>query len=92
MVPIPFYLVAVEDPKAQKRALEFINQKLTLGIDFSDLDEEIKSHDKKIAQVRASSPDIDSSIRRLESNLRLSAEESQQLVKEVEQFLKEKGG
>lgn len=92
MVPIPFYLVAVDDPKAQKRVLEFINQKLTLGIDFSDLDEEIKSRDKKIAQVRASSPDIDSSIRRLESNLRLSAEESQQLVKEVEQFLKERGG
>lgn len=92
MVPIPFYLVAVDDPKAQKRVLELINQRLNLRIDFSDLDEEIKSHDKKIAQVRTSSPDIDSSIRRLESNLRLSGEESQQLVKEIEQFLKETGG
>ncbi len=89
LVPIPFYLVAVNDPKAQKRVLEFFNQRFDLGIDFSDLDEEIESQDRKIARARDSSPDIDNSIRRLESNLRLSAEEHQKLVGEIKEFLKE---
>ncbi len=87
-VPIPFYLVAVDDPKAQRRVLEFLNQRFDLGIDFSDLDEEIKSQNKKIAQARDSFPDIDELVRRLESNLSLSGEESQRLVKEIEKFLR----
>ena len=92
LVPIPFYLAAVDDPKAQRRVLEFFNQRFGLGIDFSDLDEESKSQNKKIAQVRNSFPDIDESIRKLESNLMLSEEESQRLVKEIEKFLREKRG
>ncbi len=89
-VPIPFYLIAVDDPKAQKRVLEFLNQRADLGIDFSDLDEEIIWQNKKLAEVRNSFPDIDESIKRLESNLMPSEEESQRLVKEIEKFLKEK--
>jgi len=89
LVPIPFYLAAVDDPKAQRRVLEFFNQRFDLGIDFSDLDEEINSQNKKLAQVRNSFPDIGESISRLESNLRLSAEENQKLVKEIERFLRE---
>jgi len=91
-VPIPFYLVAVGDPKAQRRVLEFFNQRFDLGIDFSDLDEEIRQQNQIIAEVRNGFPDIDESIRRLESNLRLSEEESQGLVKEIEKLLKEKTG
>ena len=90
MVPIPFYLVAVDDPKAQRRVLEFFNQRFDLGIDFSDLDEDIRRQNRIIAEARNSFPDIDESIRRLESNLRLSAEESQRLVQEIERFLREK--
>ncbi len=89
-VSIPFYLLAMDDPKAQKRVLEFLNQRFDLGIDFSDLDEEIRQQDKIIAEVRNSFPDIDESIRKLESNLRLSAEENQKLVEEIGKFLREK--
>jgi len=92
MVPIPFYLIAANDPRAQRRVLEFFNQRFDLGIDFSDLDEEIRRQNQIIAEVRDSFPDIDESIRKLESNLRLSEEESQKLVKEIERFLREKRG
>ena len=88
--PIPFYLVAVDDPKAQRRVLEFFDQRFDLGIDFSDLDEEIRRQNKKLAEVRSNFPDIDESIKRLESNLTLSAEENQKLVQEIERFIREK--
>jgi len=89
-VPVPFYLVAVDDPKARRRVLEVFNQRFDLGIDLSDLDEEIRQQNQAIAEVRSSSPDIDESIKRLESNLRLSEEESQRLVKEIEKFFRAK--
>jgi len=91
-VPIPFYLVAVDDPQAQKRILELFNHRLDLGIDFSDLDEDIRRQNQIIAEMRNKFPDIDESIRRLETNLRLSAKENQKLVQEIEGFLKEKRG
>ena len=91
-VPIPFYLVAVDDPQAQKRILGFFNQRFDLAIDFSDLDEEIRQQNQIMAEVRNSFPDIDESISRLESNLGLSAKESQRLLREIEKFLREKGG
>lgn len=89
-VPIPFYLVTTEDPRAEKRVLEFFNQRFNLGIDLSDLDEEIRQQNQLIAEVRESFPDIDEAIKKLESNLRLSEEESQNLVKEIEKFLQKK--
>ncbi len=89
-MPIPFYLAAMNDPKAQKKVLEFFNQRFDLGIDFSDLDEEIRRQNQIIAEMRNSFHDIDESIRRLESNLRLSAEENQKLAQEIERFLREK--
>ncbi len=89
-VPIPFYLLAVDDPRAQRRVLEFFNQRFDLGIDFSDLDEEIKDQNMKLARIRESFPEIDESITKLESNLGLSEEESHRLVKEIEKFLRGK--
>jgi len=89
-VPIPFYLAAVDDSKAQRRVLEVFNQRFGLGIDFSDLDEEIRQQNQIMAEMRDSFPDIDESIRRLESNLRLSAEENQKLAQEIGRFLRGK--
>lgn len=91
-VPIPFYLVAVDDPKAQKMMLEFFEQRFELRIDFSDLDAEISRQNERIAQVRTRLPEIDQYITRLESNLRLSDDENERLVKEIERFLREKSG
>ncbi len=88
-VPIPFYLLAVEDPRAQKRVLGFLNHRLDLHIDLADLDEEIRKQDAKIARMRTDFPEIDRYITKLESNLRLAEGENEKLVKQVEEFLRE---
>lgn len=89
-VPVPFYLVASDDPQAQKKVLEFLNQRLDLQLDLSDLDDEVRQQNQLIAEIRNSRPDIDGLIGRLESDLRLSEEESQTLVTEMEKLLREK--
>ncbi len=89
-VPIPFYLITVDDARAQRMVLELFNQKFSLGLDFSELEEEIKRQNQMMADMRNASPDIDKYIRRLEHNLMLSNEESQRLVKEIEKLFREK--
>lgn len=83
-VPVPFYLATREDPKAQKKVLDFLNRRLTLGLDFSDLDEQIIRQGEKIASLRNSSPEVDKAITKLESNLRLTEEESHTLLREID--------
>ena len=85
-VPIPFYLVTVGDPMAQKKLLEFFDARFDLKIDFSDLDIKIKNQNEKMTQIRTRLPEIDDYIRRLESNISLSEEENEKLVKEIEEL------
>jgi proteasome assembly chaperone (PAC2) family protein len=89
-VPIPFYLVAVEDFKAQKKILEFFDQRLTLKIDSNDIDEAISQQNVRISQIRDSSPEIDEYISKLENNQRLSEKENEKLIKQIEEFLRRK--
>ncbi len=91
-VPVPFYLLAVGDPSAEKKTLEFFHQRFGLQIDLSDLDEEIIEQNAKIAELRQRSPEIDQLLTKLESNLSLSQEENEKLVKEIEEFLAEEKG
>jgi predicted ATP-grasp superfamily ATP-dependent carboligase len=86
-VPIPFYLVSLEDPQAWKKTLEFLDRRFDLKMDFTDLDEEISRQNEKMVQLRTRFPEIDSYIRRLESNLSLTEEEGERLVKEIEESL-----
>ena len=88
-VPIPFYLAAVEDGQAQKKVLSFLNNRLNLKIDFGDLDQEIREQNEQLARARSRFPQIDDYINRLESNLMLSEEENGELVKIIEDSLKE---
>ena len=88
-VPIPFYLVTSEDPKAQKKVLQFFDERLGLNVNFSDIDHEIQKQSEKLAQARLRLPEVDDYILRLESNLRLSQEENERLTREVEEFLRE---
>ena len=89
--PMPFYLAATEDPQAQKKVLSFLDERLDLKIDFSDLDQEIREQNEKLAQMRSRLPQIDDYIRRLESNLTLSEEENGELIKGIEDYLTEGG-
>jgi len=86
-VPIPFYLTAIEDPQAGKKTLEFFDKRFNLRIDFTDIDEDIERQNEKIAQARIRFSEIDNYIRRLESNLSLTEQESERLVKEIEESL-----
>jgi proteasome assembly chaperone (PAC2) family protein len=88
-VPIPFYLVRSEDPKAQKKVLQFFDERLGLNIDFGDIDHEIQEQNEKLAQARLRFSEVDDYILRLESNLRLSQEENERLTQEIEEFLRE---
>ena len=87
-VPIPFYLAAMQDAQAQKKVLSFLNERLDLQIDFSDLDQEIREQNEQLAQVRSRFPQINDYINRLESNLMLSEEENGELIKKIEDFLR----
>jgi proteasome assembly chaperone (PAC2) family protein len=88
-VPIPFYLAATKDAQAQKKVLSFLDQRLRLRIDFSDLDQETKRQNEQLARARSRFPQIDDYINKLESNLMLSEEENGQLIKKIEDFLRE---
>ena len=88
-VPVPFYLVSSDDPAACKKVLEFLNHRLGLGLDLSDLDEEARALDERIDRIRASSPDVDRYIRKLENNEGLAEDEGEKLAKEVEELLRE---
>jgi len=86
MVPVPFYLATLEDLKAQKRVLDFLNYRFSLGCDFSDLDEQIAKQNSMIAGIRDSVPEVDVAINKLESNLRLSEDEIQRLIREMDKL------
>ena len=89
-VPIPFYLVSTEDPKAWRKAVQFFDNRFGLGIDFRDLDEEVARQNEKIAELRNRFPELDDYFHRLESNLSLTEEEHGKLIKEIEEFLRKR--
>jgi len=62
-----------------------------LRIDFDDLDEEIRGQNEKIHRMRTDSPEVDKCISKLESNVRLSEKENENLIKQVEELLGETG-
>jgi proteasome assembly chaperone (PAC2) family protein len=90
-VAIPFYLAGMEDAQAQKKVLSFLDQRLGLKIDLYDLDQEVRRQNEQLARARSRFPRIDDYINRLESNLMLSEQENGELVKEIEDFLREGG-
>ncbi len=87
-VPVPFYLTSVSDPRAVKAVLEFLNRRFDLQLDFSDIDADIKAQNERLARIREAVPDIDAAMKKLETSIALTEEESQKLVKDVEKFLK----
>jgi predicted ATP-grasp superfamily ATP-dependent carboligase len=87
-VPVPFYLLGSTDPASTKTVLEFLNKRMELNLDFTGIDTAIKKQNEKLAQLRASSGDIDGIIAKLESNQPLDDEEHENLVKAVDNCLR----
>ena len=88
-VPVPFYLISSEDPQAWRKAIEFLDIRFNLSIDFKELDENVATQNEKISGARVRLPEVDNFIRKLESNLVLTPEENEKLVKEMDEFLRE---
>lgn len=86
-VPVPFYLVAADDPQAWRKMIAFLDRRLQLGIDLANLDREVAQQNERLAQLRSGSPDIDACISKLETNQTLSEEENETLVREVQHLL-----
>ena len=87
-VPVPFYLLTSEDPLACKKVAEFFDRRFDLNIDFSVMDDEIAKQNMEIARLRNQVPELDGYISKLESNLGLTVDESEKLVKELEEWLR----
>jgi len=87
-VSVPFYLMSVEDLRACKKVIEFLDRRLELNIGFADMDEEMAKQNGKMAQVRGQFPELDDYISKLESNLSLTVEENERLVKEIEEWFR----
>jgi len=89
-VPIPFYLLSVEDPQALKNVVEFLDKHLGLNINFADIDKEVARQSREIAEMRSKLPELDGYISRLESNLGLTVDEGEKLARGVEEWLIER--
>jgi proteasome assembly chaperone (PAC2) family protein len=87
-VPVPYYLVPVDDPRACKRLVQFFNSKLGLGIDLASLDAEVAAQIKTIAALFEKSPEIEKLVRRLEIGEALTGEENEKLARDMMDFLK----
>ncbi len=87
-VPVPFYLVSSYDPASYNRVIEFLNHRLNLGLDLSDLDDRARILNEKIAGIRITSPEVNGNIEKMENNQRLAEEEGEKLVGEIEELLR----
>ena len=87
-VPVPYYLVSIDDPRACKRLVYFFNSKYDLGVDFTKLDEQIAQQNDKIARLFERAPELESFVRRLETGDGLDGEESEKLAREMAEALK----
>ena len=89
-VPVPFYLMSNDDPSSHKKALEFINDKLDLNLDFKDINASIRQQNEKLELLRRSAMDINETISKLENGQPLSEEERENLVKAVDDCLRKR--
>jgi proteasome assembly chaperone (PAC2) family protein len=88
-VPVPFYLVSADDPAAYRSVLGFLDDRLGLNLDFTDLDEQSRLQNEKIDRVRAEQPEVDRIISKLERGLRLEEGEGEKLAQDIGNFLRE---
>lgn len=86
-VDVPFYLTSLEDLMAQKKVLEFLNQRFNLEIDLRELDAEIRVQDERIAELRARDSEINRCFNLLESGIGLDSEEQVKLIKQIYELL-----
>jgi predicted ATP-grasp superfamily ATP-dependent carboligase len=91
-VPVPFYLLTLDDPRAVKRLVYFFNSKFDLGINFTALDAEIAEQNRRIAQLFNEKPEIEGFMRKLEVGEGLDTDEAEKLTQTVAEVFRRKPG
>ena len=86
---IPFYLAACEDFQAIRLTLSFLDKRFNLGLDLTELDEQIRQQDVKIDRLRQEDSEINRYIGTLEGGLSLSEDEQMGLIKGITELLKQ---
>lgn len=86
---VPLYLAAVDDPRAIRDTLWFLDRRLELNLDFGELDLEISKQNERLTQLREQEPEINRLIGMLERGIMLTVDENEKLTEEVTLFLKE---
>lgn len=87
-IPVPYYLVPLDDPRARKKLVDFVNTRFNLSIDTADLDDEIADQNRRISQLFQKSPEVEGYVGKLEAGEGLNAEEGEKLAREMAEFLK----
>jgi proteasome assembly chaperone (PAC2) family protein len=88
-VPVPFYLVGHSDPRSQKTILEFLDNRLLLGLEYGDIDSDLRKQDELIDGLCKQNPDINRTITKLDTNQRINEDERDNLIREVDTLLKD---
>jgi len=87
-VPVPYYFVPLNDPRACMRLADFFNLRFNLGLEFHNLSAEMDSQDQRIHKLFAQSPEIEGYVRKLEIGEALNTEESEKLAQSMAEYLK----
>jgi proteasome assembly chaperone (PAC2) family protein len=89
-VEVPFYLAALEDPRACKQVLSVLDRRFGLGLDFAELDQDIARQDHLIADLKEKESDVHRYLTMLEKGIMLSEKESEALANKVAEFLQKR--
>ena len=87
-VPVPFYMVNVDDFKACHQILDFLNQRLILGLDTRALEKATTKQTKKIEEMANNYSELQDILHKLEANITLNQSESNRIVEIFEEQLK----
>jgi proteasome assembly chaperone (PAC2) family protein len=87
-VPVPFYLVNVDDFRACRRLLEFFDQKLQIGLNMKNINEATYEQNKKMIEILKSFPELIEIFHKLETNITLNQSETNKIMEIVEERLK----
>lgn len=82
-IDICFYLSSFDDLRAQKRILQFLNQKFDLKLNLEEIDQRIKKQDSELWQMRSQNPEIESFFELMEKGYLLNPDEQEKLMKAV---------
>lgn len=82
-IDICFYLSSFDDFRAQKRILQFLNQRFELNLTFEEMDQKIKKQDSELWQLRNQNPEIDKIFELMEKGHPLNPDEQEKLMKAV---------